>query len=140
MTTPPTTRRAACNCGQLSLAAEGDPVRISMCHCIECQRRTGAVLSNQARYPRERVTVHGEAATYTRNAESGNALTFRFCPKCGSTVYWEGQGFPGFVAVAIGTFADPTFPGPTLSIWESTRHGWVEMACDGELGRAKGGG
>ena len=43
-----TTRRAACNCGQLSLTAEGEPVRISMCHCLECQRRTGAVSSNQA--------------------------------------------------------------------------------------------
>ena len=29
---------------------------------------------------------------------------------CGSTVYWEGTGFPGLVAVAIGTFADPDFP------------------------------
>jgi len=45
----PTTRRAACNCGQLSLTIEGEPVRISMCHCLECQRRTGAVISNQER-------------------------------------------------------------------------------------------
>jgi hypothetical protein len=107
------------------------------------------VLSNQARYPRERVTVSGEASTWTRaascrrrasSATSGNALTFRFCPKCGSTVYWEGQGFPGFVAVAIGTFADPNFPGPTLSIWEATRHDWVDMAPDGDMSHARGGG
>ena len=64
MPTPPTTRRAACNCGQLSLTAEGDPVRISMCHCVECQRRTGAVLSNQARYPRERITVPPRMVEY----------------------------------------------------------------------------
>src|SRR5262245_27127717 len=37
-----TTRRAACSCGQLHLAIEGEPSRISMCHCLECQRRTGA--------------------------------------------------------------------------------------------------
>src|SRR5258707_8613238 len=37
------TRRAACNCGQLPLTCEGEPVRISTCHCLECQRRTGAV-------------------------------------------------------------------------------------------------
>jgi hypothetical protein len=36
------TRHAACNCGQLHLTIEGEPSRIAMCHCLECQRRTGA--------------------------------------------------------------------------------------------------
>ncbi len=105
-----TTRRAACSCGQLNLTIEGEPVRISMCHCLECQRRTGAVISNQARFRREQITFAGKATAWTRTAESGNALTFHFCPTCGSTVYWEGEGFPGYVAVAIGTFADPSLP------------------------------
>lgn len=125
------TRRASCNCGQLSLTVAGEPARISMCHCLQCQRRTGAVLSNQARFRREQVTeIAGRVTEYTRSADSGNALTFRFCPVCGSTVYWEGEGFPGFVAIAIGTFADPDFPAPTLSIWETARHGWVDPASD----------
>ncbi|HEX9905358.1 MAG TPA: aldehyde-activating protein, partial [Propylenella sp.] len=34
------TRRASCSCGQLSVTCEGEPVRISMCHCLACQRRT----------------------------------------------------------------------------------------------------
>ena len=54
------------------------------------------------------------ATAWMRTAESGNALTFHFCPTCGSTVYWEGEGFPGYVAVAIGNFADPNFPAPTI--------------------------
>jgi hypothetical protein len=129
-----TTRRAACNCGQLSLTIDGDPARISMCHCLQCQQRTGAVLSNQARFRRDQVTeIAGRATEYTRSADSGNTLTFRFCPVCGSTVYWEGEGFPGFVAIAIGTFADPDFPAPTLSIWETARHRWVDVAADPPL-------
>ena len=55
-----TTRRAACSCGQLHLTIEGEPSRISMCHCLECQRRTGAVISNQARFRREQVTFAGQ--------------------------------------------------------------------------------
>ena len=108
-----TTRHAACSCGQLHLTIEGEPSRISMCHCLECQRRTGAVISNQARFRRDQVTFAGQATTWMRTAESGNALTFHFCPTCGSTVYWEGEGFPGYVAVAIGNFADPNFPAPS---------------------------
>jgi hypothetical protein len=87
------TRRAACSCGQLQLTIEGEPSRISMCHCLECQRRTGAVISNQARFRREQVTFAGKATAWMRTAESGNALTFYFCPTCGSTVYWKGEGF-----------------------------------------------
>ena len=90
-----TTRRAACSCGQLHLTIEGEPSRISMCHCSECQRRTGAVISNQARFRRDQVTFAGNATAWRRTAESGNVLTFHFCPMCGSTVYWEGEGFPG---------------------------------------------
>jgi hypothetical protein len=89
-----TAQRAACSCGQLHLTIEGEPMRISMCHCLECQRRTGAVLSNQARFAREQITFAGTATEWTRTAASGNALTFRFCPVCGSTVYWTGEGFP----------------------------------------------
>jgi len=56
-----TTRHAACSCGQLHLTIEGEAARISMCHCLACQRRTGAVISNQARFRREQVTFAGKA-------------------------------------------------------------------------------
>jgi hypothetical protein len=125
-----TSRRASCSCSQLTLTVEGEPARISMCHCLECQRRTGAVISNQARFRREQITFAGKSAAWTRTAESGNAVTFHFCPACGSTVYWEGEGFPGYVAVAIGTFADPHFPAPTISGWEESRHAWLTLPPD----------
>ena len=71
-----------------------------------------------------------QATAWSRKAESGNALTFYFCPTCGSTVYWEGKGFPGYVAVAIGNFADPKFPAPTIAVWEQSRHPWVALPPD----------
>lgn len=123
-------RHAACSCGQLSLTAEGEPVRVSMCHCLECQRRTGAVLSNQARFPRDRVAIAGNATIWARTAASGSKVTFYFCPGCGSTVYWESESFPGFVVVAIGNFADPNFPAPALAVWDEQRHPWVVLPPD----------
>ena len=38
-------RRTSCSCGQLHLTIEGEPSRISMCHCLACQGRTAAVMS-----------------------------------------------------------------------------------------------
>src|SRR5277367_3683739 len=98
-----TTRQAACSCGQLRLTCEGEPVRISMCHCLECQRRTGSAFGYQAGYPRAQVThIEGLATRFTRAGDSGNLVTFSFCPKCGSTVYWEPHEMPDTVRVAIG--------------------------------------
>ena len=81
-----------------------------MCHCLECQRRTGAVISDPARFRLEQVSFAGKTNAWTRTAESGNTLTFHFCPTCGSTVYSENDSFPGYVTIAIGNFADPKFP------------------------------
>jgi hypothetical protein len=125
-----TTRHLACSCGQLHLTIEGEPTRISMCHCLACQRRTGAVISNQARFRREQINFAGSATAWSRTAESGNTLTFHFCPACGSTVYWDNDGFPEYVTVAIGNFADPSFPAPNIAVWEESRHPWVSLPSD----------
>ncbi len=120
-----TTRSASCSCGQLSARCEGEPVRISMCHCLACQRRTGSIFGVQARFPRDRVVVHGDAREYVRIADSGGKLTFRFCPACGSTVCYELDTMPGLVAVAVGAFADPAFPPPAFSVYGARRHPWA---------------
>jgi hypothetical protein len=123
------TREAACSCGQLRLEAEGDPVRISICHCLACQRRTGSAFAAQARFLWERVRVTGRHSEYVRlSDDSGEERRFRFCPECGGTVFYTTGDSPDLVAVPLGTFADPAFPTPTISVYESRRHPWVELA------------
>ena len=121
-----TTRRAACSCGKLEIVCESEPVRISMCHCLECQRRTGAVFGGQAWFARWQTTISGDSTQFTRQSDAGRWVSSRFCSTCGSTVYWEAEAFPGHIAVAVGSFADPAFPAPTYSGWEAKRHHWVD--------------
>jgi hypothetical protein len=121
------TREAACSCGQLRLVAEGDPFRISVCHCLACQRRTGSAFGYQARFPRERVTVRGTAREWVRISDEGESRTFTFCPECGATVFYVTGPEPDSVAVPVGAFADPGFPEPSVSVWESRKHAWVTM-------------
>jgi hypothetical protein len=130
-----TSRVASCSCGQLRLTCEGEPVRISICHCLECQKRTGSVFGAQARFPREAVTIEGRATQWMRAGDSGQTCTFSFCPVCGSTVYWEPTGLPDFVSVAVGAFADPNFPPPRVSVYEERQHKWALAAVDLPLER-----
>jgi hypothetical protein len=73
------------------------------------------------------VTVEGPSSEYVRTADSGNRVTFHFCPACGSTVYYLLDAVPGAVAVPVGAFADAAFPPPILSIYEARRHAWVGL-------------
>ena len=120
-----TSRVAACSCGQVRLTCEGEPVRLSICHCLECQKRTGSVFAVQARFPEAQVTIEGRSAQWSRRGDSGGTATFHFCPVCASTVYWTIAELPGFVAVAVGAFADPAFPPPRVSVYEERMHPWA---------------
>jgi hypothetical protein len=120
-----TTRYAACSCEQLRLWVTGEPVRISMCHCLACQRRTGSVFSVQARWPAGEVRTEGRYSEYTRISDEGEARTFYFCPECGGTVFYKTD--PELIAVPVGAFADPTFPPPTVYVYGSRRHPWVQL-------------
>lgn len=120
-------RHGACSCGQLKVTCEGEPIRISVCHCLACQRRTGGPFAQQARWPADRVTTEGEATAYVRIGDEGGKATFRFCPTCGATVYYDIDGMPGMIAVPVGAFADPTFPAPMISVYEDRKHAWVTL-------------
>src|SRR3954470_5144629 len=119
------TRRASCSCGQLTVEVEGDPVRISICHCLACQQRTGSAFGMQARWRREQVRIEGDATQYVRISDDGGERSFFFCPRCGSTVSYSLDA--QHLAVPIGAFADPSFPAPRISVWEERMHLWVVL-------------
>lgn len=125
-------RLASCSCGQLTARVVGDPVRVSICHCLNCQRRTGGPFAQQARFPRENVTVAGRSTVYVITGDEGTRAHFHFCPRCGATVYYEPEAMPDFVAIPVGAFADPGFPAPTVSVFEERMHRWVVPPVDAE--------
>ncbi|QNA85174.1 GFA family protein [Sphingomonas sp. So64.6b] len=120
-------RQAQCRCGQLSATVAGDPVRVSVCHCLACQRRTGSAFAAQARFAAANVTITGDTRSYVRRADSGRQVIYRFCPECGSTMAYENPDMPGLIAIPLGNFADPAFPAPTFSFYESRKHHWTAI-------------
>lgn len=125
-------RQAQCRCGRLSLTAGGDPIRVSVCHCHACQRRTGSAFGVQARFLEADVDVSGSYKRYSRVSSDGNKVNCFFCPDCGSTVFIKLEHAPDLVVVPVGAFADHSFPGPTVSIYEAHRHPWVQFENDVE--------
>ena len=122
-------RTASCQCGQLRIELDGEPRAVGICHCLACQRRTGSVFAAIASFAAP-YRVTGTATEYVRVGDHGARFRFRFCPVCGSQVFHTEEGSVGRVSVAVGAFADPGFPSPRFSIYDSRRHRWVVLPPD----------
>ena len=119
-------RTASCTCGQLRIEVQDDTLGGGVCHCLACQRRTGSVFATLAAFAPP-YTVAGTATEYLRVGDHGSKFRFRFCPICGASVFHTEDGNDGYVAVAVGAFADPTFPAPQDSVYDCRRHPWVQL-------------
>ncbi|HEX8164253.1 MAG TPA: GFA family protein [Beijerinckiaceae bacterium] len=120
-------RVATCACGQLQVTLEGDPTQVLACNCRECQRRTGSVFGVSAYFhDAQVVAIEGETRTFGR-ASGKLRFDTGFCPSCGTSVLWRSSALPDCLAVAVGCFADPAFPQPTLIAWTAEQHPWVRF-------------
>ncbi len=100
---------------------------VNMCHCRDCQRRTGALAGSGALFEKAQETLEGDRKVFEREAQEGRKLRFYFCPHCGTSLYWEGDFRSEWCVVAVGAFADPNFPQATASIYEESKHAWVQL-------------
>ncbi len=126
-------RVARCLCGQLTVTVSGEPSMVVMCSCASCQRRSGSQFGSGAFFERANVTLAGDYRSFTRPADSGKNLTNYFCPNCGTNIAWEAEIRSGWIGVAVGAFADPNFPAPTIVLYDGNRHAWIEPPADARV-------
>lgn len=120
-------RTASCSCGQLRIDVHGETLGVGVCHCLACQRRTGSVFATLACFAAP-YQVSGRATEYVHTGDRGSRYRFRFCPVCGTTLFHtEEGGGEREVMVAVGAFADPSFPPPQDSVYDCRRHAWVQL-------------
>src|SRR5262245_2855870 len=106
-----TRNEGGCVCGAVRYVINGDPVRVTVCHCTWCQRRTGSAFSVEAAFKEEQVEITGGPLTKHRHIsdESGRWLDLEFCPKCGTNIGFTLEFRPGIRIIDSGTFDDPSW-------------------------------
>jgi hypothetical protein len=85
---------------------QGEPIRITICHCHFCQRATGAAYMIEPIFGLDDFTVtHGTPSAYIHTSEgSGKRLFIQFCSGCGTKVYVTFERFPAICGIYGGTF------------------------------------
>ena len=120
-------RTATCACGGFRVIVSGEPERVTICHCRDCQRRSGVPWTCNAHYRRSNVRLEGPNKVHAREGQEGRTLRNHFCPDCGTTLCFFGEKFPELCGVAVGAFADPAYPAPTVSVFERSMYAWAAM-------------
>lgn len=121
-------RTATCHCGQFKVIAAGEPERVYLCHCKACQRRTGTAFHFGTAWARSQVRFEGDYKVYERGADSGSTIRFRFCPDCGSNLYWESERNPLGCGIAGGAFDErASLPPPTSAVFEEDMQTWLGL-------------
>jgi hypothetical protein len=123
-----------CLCGAVRYRVSDKPVRTAVCHCRNCQLRSGSAFGIGAYFREADVTLSGVLNTYEyRSDESGRWLRTQFCAKCGSTVTWTAEAMPGLRAIAGGSFDDPGWLRIERHSWTRSKHAWVVCPAGVEI-------
>jgi len=116
-----------CLCGDVRYLASGEPVVTSICHCRDCQRRTGSAFVEVVAVPKEAFSVQGRLQTFSHTGDSGRKLDPKFCPRCGSPVFVEAEGFPGMALIMGGSLDDTTSLTPTMALFCDSAQPWLAI-------------
>jgi hypothetical protein len=114
-----------CHCGAVRYRLDGKPVRVGLCHCVDCRRHSGAPVVAWAIFHQDQWQTMGELATYA-SSEHGRR---QFCPRCGTGLFYLNDViFADLVDVQVATLDDPNAVQPIEQIQVAERIGWMERA------------
>lgn len=120
-------RQGQCLCGAVTVQLARAPERVNICHCADCQRRSGSPFGMAVWLAEADVAIAGETREFRHLSDKGRELVNRFCPACGSTICYTATLNPGLIAIPAGLFADPATPPPQRSVFEERRQPWVAV-------------
>lgn len=104
----------ACLCGQVTLLAGGQPLRVGICHCTDCRQESGSAF-----------TFYGIwlADSFEHSGSTGEFQGRRFCIRCGSRVFALDERE---AEIKLGALSQsPTPLVPSYEIWVKRREPWL---------------
>lgn len=122
-----------CQCGAVRYELTDEPERVSICHCRDCQRSSGAPMVIWAVLAKDKFRVtRGEARAVN---SSGDSFRY-FCASCGTGLYYTNETFlPALVDVQATTLDElDAFP-PSAQVQTREQAIWVPVLAELEAFR-----
>jgi hypothetical protein len=114
-----------CLCGRVRYRAIGEPLWAAHCHCESCRRATGAPLTTYVGFPAEKFAwTAGEPASFA----SSPGVLRTFCGRCGTSLTYQGERWPGEMHVLVATLDRPEAITPKREAFAEERLPWLHLA------------
>lgn len=117
--------QGGCQCGQVRYRLETEPRRLTVCHCLDCQRQSGSAFGLSLDVPKEAFKlVSGELETFRVLCDSGRPKDCAFCRRCGTRIYHGGEWG---LSIKAGTLDDTSSLRPDAHYWTKRKQPWVQI-------------
>lgn len=124
------TFHGSCLCGKVQFNITDRPHMGANCHCLSCQKTSGAGHAFHLMFQTDQVEISGETKGYQWTADSGNLVTTYFCPECGSSTHGLTPAFPDMITVRAAILDDSTGLAPQASVYKKRLRDWDHLADD----------
>ena len=116
--------KGGCLCGNIRFEAVGKPIWIGYCHCEKCRRATGAPAVTHVGFSESDLTfIKGKQKLF----ESSPGVRRGFCADCGTPLTYDGDRFPSYIQVYLGTLDEPDQLLPQAHVHTSEKISWYEV-------------
>ncbi len=105
--------KGGCLCGDIRLVARGAPLRVGLCHCLDCRKHHGALFYAAAVFPAAQVSITIAPGGHVRSYEGRH-----FCERCGSSVFAKTGDE---IEVHLGSLDAPDMFTPNYELWSKRR-------------------
>jgi hypothetical protein len=114
-----------CLCGAVRYTLRGAPDWSAHCHCRSCRKATGAAFTTWAGVKEENFElIRGQLTV----CNTSPGVERGFCGRCGTSLTYVSERWPGQVSVLAPTFDEPDTVTPTVHVYVEHQLPWVKLA------------
>lgn len=121
-----TIAHAQCLCGDLKIQVTLPSKWVAHCHCSLCRRAHGAAFVTWVGMEADRCTIDDPHARLCWFASSGEAER-GFCTRCGATMLFRSQRWPGELHITLAHFTGPVDRAPRLHYYWDDHVAWASV-------------
>ena len=122
-----------CLCGAVRYKVTADMIFSGKCYCEDCRKTSSSGHGSVYAVPEQSVSITGKLTEYKKKGGSGQPITRRFCPVCGSRISATPEVMPGVMLITASTLDDPSQFTSQMSIYTSRAPAWDRPPADSPM-------
>jgi len=118
-------QHGGCLCGAIRYALGAAPLLAYVCHCHDCQTRSGAAFTLTLVIRTADLAVTGTVESAPRPMRSGRDIEHAYCPSCRVPLFSRASAAPDYMSLRAGTLDDAHWVLPIAQVFVESAIPWA---------------